>query len=84
MEGRVFFKQSAQVLKAATVLREEICGPLTQKVDHSHQFKDLTDEQIDARIAALTAQAGPPGGARQEGGPETSTAEPPASPESQP
>lgn len=40
-------------LNAATRIREEICGPLTQKVEHKHQLSDLTDEQLEAKWNAL-------------------------------
>lgn len=52
MRGQVFFKQAPHVLKAATHLRTELLGPLTQKVEHS--FADLTDEQLEARYRAIT------------------------------
>jgi len=35
MEARVSHLHAGNVLKAATRLREEVCGPLTQKVDVS-------------------------------------------------
>lgn len=35
MECQVLPEQAGHVLKAATRLREEACGPLTQKVEHS-------------------------------------------------
>ncbi len=42
------------VLSAARVIREEICGPAKQKVEHS--FSGLTDEQLEAKKAALLAK----------------------------
>ena len=35
MRGRVHHTQAAQVLKASTRLRDEICGPLTNKTEVS-------------------------------------------------
>lgn len=35
LEERVGFQQAGHVLKAATVLREEVCGPLAQTVKHT-------------------------------------------------
>lgn len=35
MRGNVWYQAAGPRLKAATVLREEICGPLAQKVEHS-------------------------------------------------
>ena len=54
MEGGVSHLESGSVLKAATRLREEVCGSLTQKVEHS--IADQTDEQLQARLDALRAQ----------------------------
>lgn len=54
MEGGVSHLESGAVLKAATRLREEVCGPLTQKFEHA--VTDLTDEQLEARLAALRAK----------------------------
>lgn len=55
MEGKVFHKLATPVLGAAKALREEICGPLKQRVEHS--FDGLTDEQLEAKYRALTAKA---------------------------
>lgn len=55
MRGHADFKQAPYRLKAATALREEICGPLKQRVEHS--FDGLTDEQLEARYKALVDQA---------------------------
>ncbi|WP_199741925.1 hypothetical protein [Corallococcus sp. CA047B] len=35
LEERVGFQQAGHVLKAATIIREEVCGPLAQKLEHS-------------------------------------------------
>ncbi|WP_201756306.1 hypothetical protein [Corallococcus silvisoli] len=35
LEERVGFQQAGHVLKAATIIREEVCGPVAQKVQHS-------------------------------------------------
>lgn len=35
MEGRVSYLEAGSILKAATRLREEACGPLLQKVEHT-------------------------------------------------
>lgn len=53
MEGLVNFKLAQPVLKAATHIREEICGPVRQRVEHS--FGEMTDEQLEARYSALVA-----------------------------
>jgi hypothetical protein len=55
MEEEVGGFSATPVLKAAVHLREEICGPMKQKVEHS--FGDMTDEQLEARYRALTAKA---------------------------
>lgn len=52
MMERTGFGQGQTVLKAATQLREEICGPLTQKV-HVTGLEALTDEQLEAKHLAL-------------------------------
>jgi len=52
MEERVHFTQGGHVLKAATHIRLEVCGAPTQK--HEHSFASMTDEQLEARYAALT------------------------------
>lgn len=59
MEEGVWEKQGRNVLAAATRIREEACGPLAQKVEHSGrlQLENLTDEQLKARLDALTAKA---------------------------
>lgn len=56
MEGRVSYLEAGAVLKAATRIREEVCGPLTQKQEIAHRFEGLTDEQLEARFQALTAK----------------------------
>lgn len=38
-------------LRAAAMVREEICGPVKQRVEHS--FSEMTDEQLEARSRAL-------------------------------
>lgn len=55
MECKVHYLDGNTVLKAATRLREEICGPLTQKVQVSG-LESLTDEQLKARLEALRAK----------------------------
>lgn len=35
MRGEVGFKSAPHVLKAATTLRQEICGPVPQKLEHT-------------------------------------------------
>ncbi len=35
MNERVHFSAAASVLKAAAMLREEVCGPVAQKLEHS-------------------------------------------------
>lgn len=60
MEGKVG-RHSQPVLNAARVLREEICGPVKQKIEHS--FDGMTDEQIAERYAEITGStsvAAPP------------------------
>lgn len=42
-------------LRAAAMVREEICGPVKQRVEHS--FSDMTDEQLEAKFLALTTKA---------------------------
>lgn len=54
LAGEVFHINHAGVLKAATIAREEVCGPVKQRVEHS--FEGLTDEQLQARYEALTAK----------------------------
>lgn len=76
MEEKVGYLQATAVLKASTVLREEICGPVKQKVEHS--FDGLTDAQLETRFRALTqfprdagqtTQAAPDGAAPEGAGP---------------
>lgn len=57
MEGKVFHKLAPSVLGAARHLREEICGPMKQRVEHS--FDGLTDEQLEAKYRALMAKEAP-------------------------
>lgn len=52
--GKTSFKQAPHRYKAAAHIREEICGPLKQKVEHS--FEGVTDEQLQARFEALVAK----------------------------
>jgi len=56
--GNVFHKLAPSVLGGAKSLREEICGPVKQKVEHS--FSDMTDEQLEAKYRALVAKADEP------------------------
>ncbi len=35
MEGQVSFLEAGAVLKASTRVREEVCGPLAQKLEHA-------------------------------------------------
>lgn len=64
MEEKVSYLQATPVLKASTTIREEICGPVKQRVEHS--FDGLTDEQLEAKYRALvgdgTTATKPPGG----------------------
>lgn len=55
MEERVWERQGRNVLAAATRIREEACGPLAQKVEHSGklQLESLTDEQLEAKYRAI-------------------------------
>jgi hypothetical protein len=69
LRGEVYDAQAAQVrLKAAAMAREEVCGPIKQRVEHS--FEGATDEQLKARYDALIAEGlsaatGPPEGGDQ-------------------
>lgn len=54
LEERVGYREMAGVLKAATILREEVCGPLKQRVEHS--FDAVSDEQLEARYRELVAK----------------------------
>lgn len=54
LEEGVSSFQAGHVLKAATILREEVCGPAKQKVEHS--FSDMTDEQLEAKYQAAKAK----------------------------
>lgn len=58
MEEKVPFKDAPGVLKAASILREEICGPVKQRIEHS--FNDATDEQLQAKKAELLASLAVP------------------------
>lgn len=54
MRAEYFDAGMAQArLRAAAMVREEVCGPVKQRVEHS--FEGLTDEQLEARFKALTA-----------------------------
>lgn len=55
MEAKVWEKQARNVLAAATRIREEACGPLAQKVEHTGklQLESLTDEQLLAKYQAV-------------------------------
>jgi hypothetical protein len=53
LEERVWEGQARNVMAAATRIREETCGPLTQKVEHKVQLEDLTDEQLEAKYRAV-------------------------------
>jgi uncharacterized protein YgbK (DUF1537 family) len=64
MEEKVGAFASTAVLKASTHIREEICGAIKQKVEHSG-LDGLTDEQLEAkaraaaeRLAQLSGGAG--------------------------
>lgn len=64
MEEKVKPFAMSGVLKSATTIREEICGPMKQKVEHT--FEGQTDEQLQARLTALLEKAKePPGEAGQ-------------------
>lgn len=43
--------------RMAVRVREEVCGELKQKVELSGSLDTLTDEQLQARLAALLAKA---------------------------
>jgi hypothetical protein len=54
MEEGVHYLSATSVLKAATHLREEICGAVKQKVEHS--LNNLTDEELAAQYRAALAK----------------------------
>lgn len=55
MRAEVFDPGMAQArLRAAAMVREEVCGPIKQKVEHS--FSEMSDEQLEARYSALVAK----------------------------
>lgn len=56
MRGKIGFKQAPHRLKASTAIREEICGAVKQKLEHSG-LDTLTDEQIQMRLATLLSKA---------------------------
>ena len=77
MEENVNPMAASFVLKASTVLREEVCGQMKQRVEHS--FDGMTDEQLEARFKSLVTAAG------QEGAPqEPSGVDQEAEPEREP
>lgn len=55
MEEGVPSNQGRTVLAAATRIREEACGPLAQKVEHTGrvQLESLTDDQLEAKYRAI-------------------------------
>ncbi len=53
MEEGVWYQNGRNVLAAATRVREEACGLLTQKVEHKVELESLTDEQLEAKHKAL-------------------------------
>lgn len=57
MEEKVGAFASTAVLKASTHIREEICGAVKQKVEHSGSLETLTDEQLHARYLAVLEKA---------------------------
>jgi hypothetical protein len=57
MEEKVWEKQGRNVLAAATRIREEACGPLSQKVEITGRLDGLTDEQLEERLRKLTVKA---------------------------
>lgn len=64
MRGEEFDASMAAVkLRAAAMVREEICGPVKQRVEVN--FSEMTDEQLQARFSKLTATSAtkPPEGA---------------------
>lgn len=64
MRGRVHWQMAGPMLKASTHLREEICGAIKQRVEHT--LDNQSDEQLQARLNALMAKAKElPGGAGQ-------------------
>lgn len=58
LEEKVGFKEATGVLKAATMLREEICGAIAQK--HEHSLSAQTDEQVNKRFSEIMAKAAAP------------------------
>lgn len=57
MEEKVWERQGRNVLAAATRIREEACGPLTQKVDVTGSLQGMSDEELEARLRVITAKA---------------------------
>ena len=57
MRGEIYDPQVAAIRRnAAKDVREEICGPVKQKVELSGSLDALSDEQLAARYAALVAK----------------------------
>ena len=54
LEEKVWHTSAGHVLKAAQTIREEVCGPVKQRVEHS--FSDMSDEQFEAEKARLQAK----------------------------
>lgn len=66
MRQKVYFKQAKNVLSAATVVREEVCGPAVRKLDISGHmtYEDLVtaslDDSIDVTPEPPVLPAAPP------------------------
>lgn len=63
MRGEVRDPAMAAIRRnTAKDVREEICGPVKQKIEHTHALEGLTDEQLQARYEAAKAklEAGEP------------------------
>lgn len=59
MRGEQFDPGMAQVqLRAAAMVREEVCGPVKQRVEHS--FEGRTDEELRRRLDELLSGAAKP------------------------
>jgi hypothetical protein len=55
MEGRVSFRQAPSVIKAATQVRDEICGPIATEVNVKGQ---MTLEMLVAKASTLELAGG--------------------------
>lgn len=56
MRGEVFDPQVAAIRRnAAKDVREEICGPVKQRIEHSGSIETMSDDQLARRYAELIA-----------------------------